>query len=224
RPRPCRRRRPPVDGRCRSPGAWPGRRRSTVRSARPPGSAGRRRWSPRRWRSRRTGGWSRAGRRTSWRAGRAGTGRYREPCPGTPGPARRPRSRAASRRSPRACATRDRRRRRPFAPWQPLTPEVIAALPESPAVFEVANLVRTVLFIDRAQGKLRERLTTLWQDPTRLPVRPGGHYFRYELSAREEETLQKRLAAYRKRHRGALPVINHEAEQRPTGTVTPIRR
>ena len=108
--------------------------------------------------------------------------------------------------------------------WQPLTPEVIAALPESPAVFEVANLVRTVLFIDRAQGKLRERLTTLWQDPTRLPVRPGGHYFRYELSAREEETLQKRLAAYRKRHRGALPVINHEAEQRPTGTVTPIRR
>ena len=108
--------------------------------------------------------------------------------------------------------------------WQPLTPEVIAALPESPAVFEVANLVRTVLYIDRAQGKLRERLTSLWQDPTRLPVRPGGHYFRYELSAREEETLQKRLAAYRKRHRGALPVINHEAEQRPTGTVTPIRR
>ena len=79
--------------------------------------------------------------------------------------------------------------------WQPLTPEVIAALPESPAVFEVANLVRTVLFIDRAQGKLRERLTTLWQDPTRLPVRPGGHYFRYELSAREEETLQRRRIA-----------------------------
>jgi len=108
--------------------------------------------------------------------------------------------------------------------WQPLTPEVIASLPESPAVFEVANLVRTVLFIDRAHGKLRERLTTLWQDPTKLPVRPGGHYFRYELTAREEESLQKRLATYRKRHRGALPTINHQAELRPSGTVTPIRR
>ena len=108
--------------------------------------------------------------------------------------------------------------------WQPLTPEVIAALPESPAVFEVSNLVRTVLFIDRAHGKLRERLTTLWQDPMKLPVRPGGHYFRYELTAREEEALQKHLATYRKHHRGTLPPINHEAEQRTPGTVTPIRR
>jgi len=97
--------------------------------------------------------------------------------------------------------------------WQPLTPEVIAALPESPAVFEVANLVRTVLFIERAHGKLRERLTSLWQDPTKLPVRPGGHYFRYELTAREEEALQKRLGAYRKRHRGVLPPINRLAER-----------
>ena len=92
--------------------------------------------------------------------------------------------------------------------WQPLTPEVIAALPESPAVFEVSNLVRTVLYIDRAHGKLRERLTALWQDPQKLPVRPGGHYFRYELTAREEEALQKRLASYRKHHRGTLPQIN----------------
>ena len=97
--------------------------------------------------------------------------------------------------------------------WQPLTPEVIASLPESPAVFEVSNLVRTVLFIDRAHGKLRERLTSLWQDPTKLPVRPGGHYFRYELTAREDEALQKRLGAYRKRHRGVLPPINRLAER-----------
>jgi len=103
--------------------------------------------------------------------------------------------------------------------WQPLTPEVIAALPESPAVFEVANLVRTVLYMDRAHGKLRERLTSLWQDPTKLPVRPGGHYFRYELTAREDEALQKRQAAYRKRHRGMLPPINRAVDR-----VRPIER
>ena len=108
--------------------------------------------------------------------------------------------------------------------WQQLTPEVIAALPESPAVFEVASLVRSVLYIDRAHGKLRERLTSLWQDTAKLPVRPGGHYFRYELTPREEEELQKRLAAYRRRHGGALPPINQDAEPRAPGTVMPIRR
>src|SRR5207247_10370258 len=35
--------------------------------------------------------------------------------------------------------------------WQPLTPEVIPALPESPAVFEVATLVRTVLSVPQHQ-------------------------------------------------------------------------
>jgi len=108
--------------------------------------------------------------------------------------------------------------------WQPLTPEVIAALPESPAVFEVSNLVRSVLYIDRAHGKLRERLTSLWQDTAKLPVRPGGHYFRYELTAREDEALQKRLAAYRKHHRGALPLINRETEQRPRPVERRVQR
>ena len=107
--------------------------------------------------------------------------------------------------------------------WQPLTPEVIAALPESPAVFEVSNLVRSVLYIDRAHGKLRERLTSLWQDTAKLPVRPGGHYFRYELTAREDEALQKRLAAYRKHHREALPPINHEAERQMRAAPPPKR-
>ena len=107
--------------------------------------------------------------------------------------------------------------------WQPLTPEVIAALPESPAVFEVSNLVRSVLYIDRAHGKLRERLTSLWQDTAKLPVRPGGHYFRYELTAREEEGLQKRLAAYRICHRGTLPPINREAEPQTRAALHPKR-
>jgi hypothetical protein len=97
--------------------------------------------------------------------------------------------------------------------WQVLTPEVIAELPEAPGVFEVANLVRTVLYIDRAQGKLREKLTALWQDPVKLPVRPGGHFFRYELTSKEEEALQARLSAYRTKHQGQLPPINREAKK-----------
>ena len=46
--------------------------------------------TPRRWRSRRTGGWSRAAPRTSWPAGRAGRARSRAACrrgAGPPGPA-----------------------------------------------------------------------------------------------------------------------------------------
>ena len=49
--RPCRRRRPPAGGRSRSRGGWAGRRRPTGPSARRRGCAGRRRWTPRRWRS-----------------------------------------------------------------------------------------------------------------------------------------------------------------------------
>ena len=51
RRRPCRRRRPPAGGRSRSRGGWAGRRRPTGPSARRRGCAGRRRWTPRRWRS-----------------------------------------------------------------------------------------------------------------------------------------------------------------------------
>ena len=62
---PCRRRRRRAGGRCRSRGASRGRTRPTGPSARPRGSAGRTRSTPRRWRSRRTGGSSTAGWRTS---------------------------------------------------------------------------------------------------------------------------------------------------------------
>ena len=49
------------DGRSRSRGGWPGRTPPTAPSARLRGCGGRRRWIPRRWRTRRTAGWSTAG-------------------------------------------------------------------------------------------------------------------------------------------------------------------
>ena len=86
--RPCRRRRRRAGGRCRSRGAWPGRRRPTGPSGRRRGCGGRRRWTPRRWRSRRTGGSSTAGWRTSSGTGRAGTGRSPGRCARKSRPAR----------------------------------------------------------------------------------------------------------------------------------------
>ena len=71
--RPSRRRRAPAGGRSRSRGGWPGRRRRSAPSARPRGCAGRTRWTPRRSRSRRTGGSSRAAWCTSSGTARAGT-------------------------------------------------------------------------------------------------------------------------------------------------------
>jgi hypothetical protein len=99
--------------------------------------------------------------------------------------------------------------------WRRLTPAVVAALPEAAAVFEVANLVRTVKYIGSAGGNLRARLSAL-QTQMKLKPSPGGYFFRYETATREDDVLARRLAAYRTAHRGLLPVAN-------TGTPLPLR-
>lgn len=95
--------------------------------------------------------------------------------------------------------------------WRRLTPDVVAELPEAASVFEVGNLVRTILYIGAADGNLRARLATLSLEQTRLPACAGGYFFRYELAAREQETFATRLAAYREHHGGELPAGNREA-------------
>jgi hypothetical protein len=92
--------------------------------------------------------------------------------------------------------------------WRRITPETIADLPEAGAVFEVANLVRTVQFIGRASGNLRERLTTFAQEDLRHWPVPGGYYFRYEATASEEQSLDTHLATYVSKHGGTLPARN----------------
>jgi hypothetical protein len=94
--------------------------------------------------------------------------------------------------------------------WRPLTPEIIADLPETGAVFEVANLVRTVQFIGTASGNLRARLASYAQEDLKLRPIPGGYYFRYEDTAAEADALAARLEAYRKLHGGIVPVGNGE--------------
>src|SRR5438046_10375483 len=63
--------------------------------------------------------------------------------------------------------------------WRRLTPETIAELPETGAVFEVANLVRTVLFIGRASGNLRARMADYVSQDVKLRPCAGGHFLRY---------------------------------------------
>jgi hypothetical protein len=105
--------------------------------------------------------------------------------------------------------------------WKRLTPHVIDELPESAAVFEVANLVRTVQFIGSAQGNLRSRLAEFAQPRAELPAVPGGYYFRYEPAAQEDEALASRIASYRDSHSGKLPARNQG--QTRSARVSPIR-
>jgi len=91
--------------------------------------------------------------------------------------------------------------------WRRLTFDTIETLPESGGVFEIGNLVRNVLYIECADN-LRRRLTTLGPAPATLPPSSGGYYVRVVATAKEAETRDARLAAYRATHDGALPIGN----------------
>jgi hypothetical protein len=97
--------------------------------------------------------------------------------------------------------------------WRRLTAETIADLPETGAVFEVANLVRTVQFIGTASGNLRTRLSTYAQEDLKVRPIPGGYYFRYVQATQEDTALDEQLSSYRSRHGGLLPVGNSDAVQ-----------
>jgi len=99
----------------------------------------------------------------------------------------------------------------PNGRWIRLTPNNIAALPNADGVFEIANLVRSVQYVGRACGRLRDTLTDIGHIPRNLPSSVGGYFFRFELTTAETETLQRRIEAYRKRHEGAVPPGNRGA-------------
>ena len=96
--------------------------------------------------------------------------------------------------------------------WRRLTPDTIAELPESGAVFEVANLVRTVHYIGTARGNLRQRVATWSQEDAKHSPTPGGFFIRYEPAAAEDKALEDRLATYRANHGGRLPTGNNREQ------------
>ena len=100
--------------------------------------------------------------------------------------------------------------------WRRLNPAMVSDLPEGAAVFEIANLVRTVHLIGAAEGNLRAQLLSFVGPNSALPPSPGGYYFRYELATAEKDALAERLAAFQAGHRGQLPTLNR-------GTKRPLR-
>jgi hypothetical protein len=97
--------------------------------------------------------------------------------------------------------------------WLPLTADHIEALPNQAGVFEVANLVRNVLYIARGDGRLRERVASMGTVPSHLPPCAGGHYFRFELTPKEDLALEQRIKSFQTRHRGRLPIGNLQEDQ-----------
>jgi hypothetical protein len=88
-------------------------------------------------------------------------------------------------------------------PWQPLTPTVIASLPEAMAAFEIGSLVRTVLYIggdpnEGLQTAVRRALAT-------ADLRIRAHCIRWESTTDPRGRAAELLAAHRAAHAGATP-------------------
>ena len=101
-----------------------------------------------------------------------------------------------------------------IGPWQKLNPPTIEFVPESPGIFEIGNLVRTVLFIGRANGNLRQRFEALGAIPENVPASVGGYWVRWVAVDDEESELAARQTAHRDQHGGLLPAGN-DARSKP---------
>jgi len=101
-----------------------------------------------------------------------------------------------------------------IGPWQKLNPATIEFVPESPGIFEIGNLVRTVLFIGRANGNLKQRFDALGAIPENVPASVGGYWVRWVAVDDEEAELAARQTAHRDQHAGQLPSGN-DARPRP---------
>jgi hypothetical protein len=92
-----------------------------------------------------------------------------------------------------------------FSPWKPLVAAEIARLPESPGVFEIATLVRNVLFIGAATDSLTSTLTSHVVRPGAVHARAGSLYFRYAPIDDADRVQVELLSRYCEQHAGSLP-------------------
>ena len=102
-----------------------------------------------------------------------------------------------------------------------LNPATIEIVPESPGIFEISNLVRTVLYIGRADGNLRRRLEGLGAVPENVPASVGGYYVRWAVVTDEEAALAERQGRHQAQHDGHLPAGN---EARPRTVIRLVTR
>lgn len=93
----------------------------------------------------------------------------------------------------------------PFSTWKPMTPAMLAEVPSCPGVYELATLVRTVVFIGAAPENLSAALTQHLNAPATLHPHVGRLYFRTVAHEDPEHVQVALLDEYRARHAGALP-------------------
>lgn len=112
--------------------------------------------------------------------------------------------------------------------WRVITPALLADLPEDPGVFEVGNLVRSVLFIGAAPEGLAEAIRQTLVEPRLLS---RAHCIRFERSDTADDIVRQRLAAYRRAHAGTLPyahrndaMTNFVETKRPPVRALPLAR
>ena len=92
-----------------------------------------------------------------------------------------------------------------FSPWKPMNPALVAEVPTCPGVYELATLVRTVVFIGAAGESLNDALTEHLNTPATLHPHFGRLYFRLVPMEDPEATQNALIEEYRASHNGAFP-------------------
>jgi hypothetical protein len=92
-----------------------------------------------------------------------------------------------------------------FSTWKPMVPALVAEAPASPGVYELATLVRTVVFIGSAAENLSEALNQHLNQPATLHPHFGRLYFRIAPLEDPDHGQAALLDAYRASHAGSLP-------------------
>lgn len=106
-----------------------------------------------------------------------------------------------------------------FSTWKPLESGETTLLPDSPGVFEIATLVRNVLFIGLAAESLATTIGAHLDAPATLHARVGRLYFRFAPTEEAGRVHGELLLQYRERHADLLP----PAQTSPPATARPQR-
>lgn len=102
-----------------------------------------------------------------------------------------------------------------FSTWRPLAHAEIDRLPECSGVYELATLVRTVLFIGAATENLRDDLMQHLGGGSLPLLRGSNLYFRHRATDDPAQLQSELLDDYRARHGGALPPAQSEPPSPP---------
>ncbi len=92
-----------------------------------------------------------------------------------------------------------------FSAWKPLTLALIAEAPTCPGVYELANLVRTVVFIGAAGESLSDALGAHLNAPATPHPHFGRLYFRVSPLEEPEDAQTALIEEFRASHSGAFP-------------------